>query len=141
SARALQQSPDTDFLPAIEAALRHESDARVREALLTAQAMLALSAPDTGKRLEAIEQLRRVPGAGSKRLLAQRLEVERDPAVLPALRDAIQSVDASLQRADMAGLVFSGLSLGSVLLLAALGLAVTFGLMGVINMAHGELLM
>ncbi len=141
AARELQQSPDTDFLPAVEGALRRETDARVREALLTTQAMLALSAPEAGRRLEAIEQLRRVPGAASKRLLAQRLEVERDPALLPALRGAIESVEASLQRAEMAGLVFSGLSLGSVLLLAALGLAVTFGLMGVINMAHGELLM
>ena len=141
AARELQQSPDTDLLPAVEAALERERDARVREALLTAQAMLALSAPEPDRRLGAIEQLRRVPGAGSKRLLAQRLEVERDPAVLPPLRRAIESVEASLKRAEMVGLVFSGLSLGSVLLLAALGLAVTFGLMGVINMAHGELLM
>jgi len=141
AARALQQSPDAGFLPAIEAALRRESDPRVREALLISQAMLALSAPEPGRRLEAIEQLRRVPGAGSKRLLTQRLPAERDPAVSHALQEALGSVERSLQRAEMAGLVFSGLSLGSVLLLAALGLAVTFGLMGVINMAHGELLM
>ena len=141
AARALEQSPDTDFLPAIEAALRRETDPRVRETLLTTQAMLALAAPDAARRLEAVAQLRRVPGAPSKRLLTQQLQVERDPAVLHALREAAESVEASLQRADMAGLAFSGLSLGSVLLLAALGLAVTFGLMGVINMAHGELLM
>jgi urea transport system permease protein len=103
--------------------------------------MLALSAPEAERRVGAIEQLRRIPGAASKRLLAQRLEVERDPAVLPALTEAIASVEASLRRGEMAGLVFSGLSLGSVLLLSALGLAVTFGLMGVINMAHGEVLM
>jgi urea transport system permease protein len=141
AARALQQSPDTDLLPAVESALQRESDARVREALLTTRAMLALSAPEAGRRLAAIEQLERIPGASSKRLLAERLVVERDPDVLPALRQAIGSVEASLRRADLVGLVFSGLSLGSVLLLIALGLAVTFGLMGVINMAHGELLM
>src|SRR5262249_38866008 len=88
--------------------------------------------------LAAIEELRK---AHAKRQLVQRLEVEQDPAVLARLRDAIRDVDLALQRAAMVGLVFSGLSLGSILLLAALGLAVTFGLMGVINMAHGELLM
>ncbi len=141
AARAMQQSPDTDLLPAVEAALGRESDARVREALVTTRAMLALGAPEAERRLGAIEQLRRIPGAASKRLLGQRLAVEQDPAVIPALKDAVESVEASLKRGEMAGLVFSGLSLGSVLLLAALGLAVTFGLMGVINMAHGELLM
>jgi len=141
AARALLQAPDTDLLPAVEAALQRESDARVREALLTTQGMLALSAPESNRRLAAIAQLERVPGASTKRLLDDRLAVETDPAVRTALQRAVLGVEASLRRADTAGLVFSGLSLGSVLLLAALGLAVTFGLMGVINMAHGELLM
>jgi urea transport system permease protein len=141
AARALQQAPDPDVLPAVEGALTKERDKEVREVLLTTQAMLALSAPEPARRIAAAGQLRRVPGSTSKRLLAQRLAVESDPAVLAALKDAAGSVEASLKRAEMVGLLFSGLSLGSVLLLAALGLAVTFGLMGVINMAHGELLM
>ncbi len=141
AARALLQAPDTDLLPAVEAALQRESDSRVREALLTTQGMLALSAPESKRRLAAIAQLERVPGAITKRLLADRLAVESDPAVRTVLERAVLAVEASLRRADTAGLVFSGISLGSVLLLAALGLAVTFGLMGVINMAHGELLM
>jgi len=140
-ARALQQEPDPDLLPAVESALQKEKDPAVREALLTTQAMLALSAAEPARRLAAVEQLRRNPGSTSKRLLAQRLAVEKDPAIAAALKRAVESVEDSLQRADMVGLLFSGLSLGSVLLLAALGLAVTFGLMGVINMAHGELLM
>jgi len=139
--RALQRAPDPDVLPAVESALTKEKDKEVREALITTEAMLALSAPEAARRIAAAQQLRRVPGATSKRLLAQRLAVEGDPAVLAALKEASQSVEASLKRAEMVGLLFSGLSLGSVLLLAALGLAVTFGLMGVINMAHGELLM
>jgi urea transport system permease protein len=141
AARALQQAADPDLLPSVEAALQREKDQEVREALLTTRAMLALSAPEAERRLQAVEQLRRFPGATSKRLLTQRLAVEQDPAVAAALRGAVESVEASLKRGDMVGLLFSGLSLGSVLLLAALGLAVTFGLMGVINMAHGELLM
>ncbi len=141
AARELQQSPDPDVLPAVEAALQKEKDKQVREALLTTGAMLALSAPEPARRLAAIRQLRRIPGPTTMRLLSQRLAAERDPAVLAPLKDAVGSVQASLKRAEMVGLLFSGLSLGSVLLLAALGLAVTFGLMGVINMAHGELLM
>ncbi len=58
-----------------------------------------------------------------------------------ALTDALRKVDGRLAWGERAGLLFSGLSLGSVLLLAALGLAVTYGLLGVINMAHGELMM
>ena len=141
AARSLQQAPDPDVLPAVEGALTKEKDKEVREVLLTTQAMLALSTSEPARRIAAAQQLRRVPGSTSKRLLAQRLAVESDPAVLAALKDATGSVEASLKRAEMVGLLFSGLSLGSVLLLAALGLAVTFGLMGVINMAHGELLM
>ncbi len=141
AARALQQEPDPDLLPSVEAALQREKDKQIREALLTTQAMLALSAPEPARRLAAVEQLRRVPGSTSKRLLTQRLAVEQDPAIAAALKGAVGSVEDSLQRADMVGLLFSGLSLGSVLLLAALGLSITFGLMGVINMAHGELLM
>jgi urea transport system permease protein len=141
ASRALQQAADPDLLPAVESALERERDSRVRDALLITRAMLALSAPERSRRLEAVEQLRRAPGASSKRLLAQRLAVEGDPEVKRSLLEAVGSVESALRRADMVGLVFSGLSLGSVLLLAALGLAVTFGLMGVINMAHGELLM
>src|SRR5256712_895558 len=139
--RAMQRAPDPDVRPAVEAALTKEKDKEAREALLTPEAMLALSATEAPRRTAAAQQLRRVPGVTSKRLLAQRLAVETDPAVKAALKEASESVEASLKRAEMVGLLFSGLSLGSVLLLAALGLAVTFGLMGVINMAHGELLM
>ncbi len=138
AAQVLQQTADADVLPAVEKALQRETDPQVKEALQGTHAMLALASPDREKRLAAIEQLRKTHG---KRLLVQRLGAERDPAVLAALKRAIESVDDSRRRAEMVGLVFSGLSLASILLLAALGLAITFGLMGVINMAHGELLM
>jgi len=138
AARVLQENPGPEVLPAVQRAREHETDRKVQEVLRATAAMLSLASPDPAQRLAAIDELRR---AHAKRQLVQRLEVEQDPAVLAALRDAIRSVDLALQRAAMVGLVFSGLSLGSILLLAALGLAVTFGLMGVINMAHGELLM
>ncbi|MGZ6133750.1 MAG: urea ABC transporter permease subunit UrtB [Myxococcaceae bacterium] len=138
AARVLQEDPAPEVLPAVEKALAVEKDAPVKEALRATAAILALNSPDAARRIAAVGELR---GAHGKRLLVQRLEVEQDPAVRGALQDAIRNVDLAQQRAAMVGLLFSGLSLGSVLLLAALGLAITFGLMGVINMAHGELLM
>ena len=138
AARVLQDNPAPEVLPAVEKALAREKNPQVKEALRATRAMLALASADPAQRLAAIDELRK---AHAKRQLMQRLEVEQDPEVLAVLKDAIRSVDLALQRAAMVGLAFSGLSLGSILLLAALGLAITFGLMGVINMAHGELLM
>jgi urea transport system permease protein len=136
--RVLQDNPGPEVLPAVQKALAQERDREVKEALRATAAMLALTSPDPGQRLAAIEELRK---AHAKRRLLQQREVEKDPTVLTAIDDAVREVDLALQRAAMVGLAFSGLSLGSILLLAALGLAITFGLMGVINMAHGELLM
>jgi urea transport system permease protein len=138
AARVLQENPSAEVLPAVQKALATERDRQVKETLRATSAMLALASADPAQRLTAVEELRK---AHAKRQLMQRLEVEQDPTVLAALRDAVRDVDLALQRGAMVGLLFSGLSLGSILLLAALGLAITFGLMGVINMAHGELLM
>ncbi|CDS53869.1 Urea ABC transporter, permease protein UrtB [Polaromonas sp. CG9_12] len=70
-----------------------------------------------------------------------RLPLETDADVKVALKAALARVEASLAWGDKLGAMFSGISLGSILLLVALGLAITYGLMGVINMAHGELMM
>jgi urea transport system permease protein len=148
AARALQGSADEEVLPAVELALQRETDPQIKELLQATHAVLALASPDRARRLAAVDQLQRTPSTRSKLLLLQRLGhgpqdagAETDPGVRAALTHALESVDASLKLADLVGLVFGGLSLGSILLLAALGLAITFGLMGVINMAHGELLM
>jgi urea transport system permease protein len=138
AARVLQDNPAPEVLPAVQKALGQETDRQVKETLRATAAMLGLASADPAQRLAAIEELRM---AHAKRQLVQRLEVEQDRQVLAALKAAVRSVDVALERAAIVGLLFSGLSLGSVLLLAALGLAITFGLMGVINMAHGELLM
>jgi urea transport system permease protein len=66
---------------------------------------------------------------------------ETDPEVRKAISSAMRAIDDRLSYYEKAGMIFTGLSLGSVLLLAALGLAITYGLMGVINMAHGEMMM
>src|SRR5438105_1228519 len=148
AARALQEGADEDVLPIVERALAQEKDPSVADALRSIQGALLLGSADRDKRLAAIDVLRRAPSTRNKRLLVQRLGrgpddagAETDPAVRDALLRGIHDIDASLRVAEMAGWIFGGLSLGSILLLAALGLAITFGLMGVINMAHGELLM
>jgi len=68
-------------------------------------------------------------------------EAETDAAVRKAAETSLAQVKRKLLFGELLGQAFSGLSLGSILLLAALGLAITFGLLGVINMAHGEMLM
>jgi urea transport system permease protein len=148
AAQELQESADERVLPAVALALKRESDPQIADLLRTTEAMLALGSPDRARRLSAIAELRQAPSTRAKRLLLQRLGrgpqdpgAESDPEVRRAIDRAVAAIDSSLRLADLAGLVFSGLSLGSILLLAALGLAITFGLMGVINMAHGELLM
>jgi urea transport system permease protein len=74
-------------------------------------------------------------------LLIERLKVETEADVKSTLQATLRAVEASLAWGDKLGALFSGVSLGSILLLVALGLAITYGLMGVINMAHGELMM
>eukprot|EP01035_Chromulina_nebulosa_P041342 gene41342-55923_t len=74
-------------------------------------------------------------------LLNERVAVEEDAKVKAALQAALKAIDGQLAWGERLGAAFSGISLGSILLLVALGLAITYGLMGVINMAHGELMM
>jgi len=74
-------------------------------------------------------------------MLLARLETEPDAEIKAALGAALRQVESALAWGDKLGALFSGISLGSILLLVALGLAITYGLMGVINMAHGELMM
>ena len=148
AARTLQESADEDLLPVLDRVLSQEKDAQVRDAVRSIQGALLLGSSDRDKRLAAVDALRHAPSTRSKRLLLERLGgavgdpgAEPDPAVREAIHRAVNDIDGSLRLAEVVGWVFGGLSLGSVLLLAALGLAITFGLMGVINMAHGELLM
>jgi urea transport system permease protein len=141
AARGLLDSADEEVLPVIQRAVAAESDAQVKEVLRTIEASLLLGSSEPQKRILAAEQLSRAPSMNNKRLLIERIATETEPAVKTAMQRAIGSIDASLRIADLVGLIFGGLSLGSILLLASLGLAITFGLMGVINMAHGELLM
>jgi urea transport system permease protein len=114
---------------------------QARESLLLAQAALKLGSPEPAARIAAASKLSEARQTIVKALLLKQLGAESDPEVKSALRQALATVERSLATSAALGEVFTGLSLGSILLLAALGLAITYGLMGVINMAHGELIM
>ncbi len=141
AAQALQQDASESRLPLLEQALAQEPDAAVRSELQLARAAVLSGSPEAAKRLRAAQQLGESDSPATLLLLNQRLDEERDPAVKSALQLALRKVQASLAWGERLGALFSGLSLGSLLLLVALGLAITYGLMGVINMAHGELMM
>jgi len=133
-------TPDTVL--AIEKALLKETNSTVKEAMETAVAMnRAAQSPDPLIRLDAIQTLGASQYAEVRNLLNQLKQSEEDPRLLAAVDESLRSMKL---RSDFYGVVdqlFFGLSLGSVLLLAAIGLAITFGVMGVINMAHGEMMM
>jgi urea transport system permease protein len=136
-------SIDDGQLPLIEKALAAEKDARLRARLALLKASVEVAAPDRAYRLAAAHALAGSGEPSVRGLLEQRLAagVEPDPEVHRALVDALAEVNGRLAWTERLGVVFTGASLGSILLLVALGLAISYGLMGVINMAHGELMM
>jgi urea transport system permease protein len=139
--KALQGQVGEAQLPLIDKALAQESESDIRERLGLLRAAALLSSDDPKKRQEAAALLGQSAQAATQTLLAERLQVETDPAVKQALYKSLREVKDRLAWGDRLGVIFSGISLGSILLLVALGLAITYGLMGVINMAHGELMM
>ena len=139
--RTLQNESDESRLPLIEKAYAAESDPQVKEQLAMVRAAVLLGSDDKARRMQAAKLLSQSSNPNTKTLLIERLKAEADADVKSTLAAALRTVDASLAWGDKAGALFSGISLGSILLLVALGLAITYGLMGVINMAHGELMM
>ncbi len=141
AALALLKEPDASRLPVLEKALASEKDAAVRALLEQAKAAVMLSAEKTEDRLQATKTLADSAQPEVLLLLNQQLANESDAAVQSALKLAVGKVQQNLRWGERLGQLFTGASLGSILLLVALGLAITYGLMGVINMAHGELMM
>ena len=144
-ARAASQfvdAPDPALLPALERALEREVIEDVRAELLLAIASTRLGdeGVDAGARLKAIETLE---AAGDARVRSRLLaaDLEPDSALDTRRVAAVSRIDEGLARWALVQNLWYGLSMGSVLLLAALGLAITFGVMRVINMAHGEMVM
>ena len=135
------RSRDPAALPALARALAQESDAGVRRVMQQAQAAAQLADPATGEaaKLAAVAV---IAGRGDQEASSVLASLhDQPPAVAAAAAAGIAAIARTQRLWSLAQSVFYGLSLGSVLLLAAAGLAITFGVMGVINMAHGEMVM
>jgi urea transport system permease protein len=141
--REMRDSADESKLPLIEKALAVETDAKLKADLNLLRAAVLISSGDKAKRLEAAKSLADSRSPATKTLLLDRLkpDAESDAEVRAQLQLSLSAIESRLAWGERLGVVFTGASLGSILLLVALGLAITYGLMGVINMAHGELMM
>jgi urea transport system permease protein len=141
AAIALAKEPDAAKLPLINKALKAETNEQVKNALMLAKAGMAISAANPLERLQAAQTLGEAKSPEAQLLLNQQLGVETDAKVKTQIIASLATIKDALAWGERLGVVFTGISLGSILLLVALGLAITYGLMGVINMAHGELMM
>jgi urea transport system permease protein len=142
AAHAVFRARDEAVLPTLEKAIAQEGQTHVRNALENARAAILLSKPDAlpMQRLAAIETLR-AQGNQEALALLSNLPSNAPPDVVTAAGKAAAAIRSRLAFWEAFQNVWYGISLGSVLLLAAIGLAITFGTMGVINMAHGEMVM
>jgi len=140
--------PSDEIVPIIRKVLAKETDAKVKIALSLALAPADMVSEKPADRMRALAAIREAADATFKsdveHLLSKGSDgnfVEPDLSVRNAAAAAISSIETRQFLINSVGNTFYGLSLGSVLILCALGLAITFGLMGVINMAHGEMMM
>jgi urea transport system permease protein len=146
--QSLFDHTDPSLKPLIDTARQAEPDPSLKARLDQLWAITDLQDPDPKKRLEAVQLIGRRGDPQLRGLIAPIVEAkpdgsfaEQDSTVRAAASKALSDLNFEEWKIRMVGTVFAGLSLGSVLLLAALGLAITYGLIGVINMAHGEFLM
>ncbi|WP_421359313.1 urea ABC transporter permease subunit UrtB [Agrobacterium rosae] len=141
AADAVLKAPSAENLQLLEAALAKETDAQVRTRMEEARAVSLLASDRSiDEKRAAIETIKSLGGRGAISILMAAAPVT-DASLKPDVDAAISHIESTLALWDGAQNIWYGLSLGSVLLLAAIGLAITFGVMGIINMAHGEMVM
>jgi urea transport system permease protein len=138
----LGSSQKAENLPLLEARLKLETDSGVRKTLLEAKALIDLGdSAHSQKQVEAADSLAKLNCIGALDALTGLTGSKSASAeVKLAATKASQSIRSYLAIVNFFGTIFHGFSLSSILLISALGLAITFGLMGVINMAHGEMI-
>jgi urea transport system permease protein len=141
AAQTLIANPDGDMVQALESAIASEQDANVKQKFEIARAasILFSNQPDDLK-MAAIDD---IAATGSREVLALlgKFTAQSEGDLKTKAEAATKDIKSSLKFWDFGQTILFGLSLGSILLLAAIGLAITFGVMGVINMAHGEIVM
>ena len=144
--RAIQtigQTQDVEKFPALLVRLQLETDPKSIVALREASALIRLKDAKDEVKLAALTELKALRSLASTDFLTAALkdaEARQQPALIVAAKDALATVASHKSKVNFFGTLFRGLSLSSILLVVALGLAITFGLMGVINMAHGEMI-
>ncbi|MBB3936260.1 urea ABC transporter permease subunit UrtB [Aureimonas phyllosphaerae] len=141
SATALFERASPDQIDMLDAAIAREDDPRVDAALAEARAGAVLKSDRPApERVAAVATLEARGDRAALNMLRSAAG-DADPTVAAAAQKGAAAVEGTIALWGHAQTVWYGLSLGSVLLLAAIGLAITFGVMGVINMAHGEMVM
>ncbi len=142
AAQELDERGSDEALPVLRSALQQEKSARVRDAIALAIARFDLQSDVPARQLAGLDVARDLGSPSLKGILGRLAAPSvANAEVRKRAKQALDAIDSRQRRIDVIAALFHGLSLGSILLLAALGLAVTFGLLGVINMAHGEMLM
>ncbi|HWA28898.1 MAG TPA: urea ABC transporter permease subunit UrtB [Lacunisphaera sp.] len=140
---AFGKAQDASKLAVLESRRPVEMDEKVARALREAVALIKLNDAKPEVKLAALAELKVLHTLSSTDFLKRTLkeaEEKKSPDVAAAARSALVAVETHRSFVDLLGTIFRGISLGSILLIGALGLAITFGLMRVINMAHGEMI-
>jgi len=142
AAEAVYKARDVNAAKALAQALAKETDPGVKRAMQQAQAAIALASGEASEadKLAAVDVIR-ARGDQEAIALLRSSAGSASPAVAASLNTAAAAIESRLALLNNVQNLWYGLSLGSVLLLAAIGLAITFGVMGIINMAHGEMVM
>jgi urea transport system permease protein len=142
AAQSVFKSHEEAMLPLVDGALAKEANRDAKRAFTEARAAILLFKADATEP-EKLEAIATIKARGDQEALAllTGLTGDQPPAVARAAAAATSAIQGNLAWWSMLQNAWYGLSLGSVLLLAAIGLAITFGVMGVINMAHGEMVM
>lgn len=148
SARNLLKDPEKDMLPILQQTAEAEPSPRVKHLMELAIALIKIESDDQKQRLEAVEVLGRSVESEAVNVLRRLVlksddgsYIENNIKLAEIAEVKLKAVETKLEMYEATENLFFGLSLGSVFLLAAIGLAITFGVMGVINMAHGEMIM
>ncbi len=133
----------SENLPVLEARQEIETDGAAKTALQLSIALIRLADRDDSVKIKALSELARLHSSASYDLIRStraKAETAAKPALVAAAVKALAAIDQHKSVVNFFGTLFRGLSAGSILLVVSLGLAITFGLMGVINMAHGEMI-
>ena len=148
AAEQLLKKSSSGLVELVEKALAKETNDEIREVFFLVLAKEGLKSDDKKKRLQSLKIIKEFGNNDFKNALERLLRknekgefLESDSEVRDSAKKALSSIGGRQFFINQTANLFYGMSLGSILLLAALGLAITFGLMGVINMAHGEMLM